>query len=82
MSKLLENKVQNIIVSVLKISPSAYSDDLAVGEIPEWDSINHVRLLAQIEEDFNINIDITDAIEIEDVWDIISTLKKYKVDVD
>ncbi len=79
MSKKLENKVKEIVISVLNISDDQYNDELAIGDIPEWDSVNHVLLIQQIEEDFDINLDITDAIDIEDVFDIIATLKKYNV---
>ncbi len=79
MSNNLEDKVKGIIISVLNISEDQYSDDLAIGDIPEWDSVNHVLLIQQIEEDFDINLDVTDAIDIEDVFDILATLKKYNI---
>ena len=79
MPNSLENKVKEIIISVLNIAEDQYSDELAIGDIPEWDSVNHVLLIQQIEEDFDINLDITDAIDIEDVFDILSTLKKYNI---
>ena len=75
----INNKVKQIIISVLDINEDDYSDELAIGDIPEWDSINHVLLIQQIEEDFDISIDVTDAIDIEDVFDIIATLKKYNI---
>ena len=75
----INNKVKQIIISVLDINEDDYSDELAIGDIPEWDSINHVLLIQQIEEDFEISIDVTDAIDIEDVFDIIATLKKYNI---
>ena len=80
MSTKLEDKVRGIIISVLNISEDQYSDDLAIGDIPEWDSVNHVLLIQQIEEDFDINLDVTDAIDIEDVFDILATLKQYNID--
>jgi acyl carrier protein len=75
----INDKVKQIIISILGINEDEYSDELAIGDIPEWDSINHVLLIQQIEEDFEISIDVTDAIDIEDVFDIISTLKKYNI---
>ena len=74
---MIENKIKEIVISVLKIDPSVYNDELAVGDITEWDSVNHVKLIQQIEDDFDINIDVIDAIDIEDIWDIVNTVKKY-----
>lgn len=79
MTNSINDKVKKIVISVLNISEDQFTEDLAIGDIPEWDSINHVLLIQQIEEDFDINIDVTDAIDIEDFFDIISTLKKYNI---
>jgi len=75
----INEQVKQIIISVLNIAEDQFSDELAIGDIPEWDSINHILLIQQIEEDFNISIDITDAIDIEDVFDILNILKKYNI---
>jgi len=77
--KSINEQVKQIIISVLNIAEDQFSDELAIGDIPEWDSINHILLIQQIEEDFNISIDITDAIDIEDVFDILNILKKYNI---
>lgn len=79
MSDSIKNKVRDTIISVLQINESDFSEDLAIGEIPEWDSVNHVLLIQEIEETFNINIDVTDAIDIEDIFDIYTVLKKYNI---
>ena len=79
MSDSIKNKVRDTIISVLQINESDFSEDLAIGDIPEWDSVNHVLLIQEIEETFNINIDVTDAIDIEDIFDIYTVLKKYNI---
>jgi len=73
----IENKVKEAFLDVLKVQENVYDSELAVGDIPEWDSVNHVKLLQEIEERFNISIDVADAIDIEDISDLILTVKKY-----
>jgi len=68
-----------LVMEQLKITDDQYSDELSIGDIPEWDSAAHVNLITSIEERFEIDLDISDAIDIEDVFDIIATLKKYNV---
>lgn len=79
MTKSIQDKVREIVISVLNIPENQFAEDLAIGDVPEWDSINHVLLIQQIEEEFDISIDVIDAIDIEDIFDIISTLKKYNI---
>ena len=73
----IENKVKEAFLDILKVQENVYDSELAVGDIPEWDSVNHVKLLQEIEERFNISIDVADAIDIEDISDLILTVKKY-----
>lgn len=74
----IEDKVKSIVIKQLKIKEADFSLELSVGDIPEWDSAAHVQLIMAIEDGFNIEIDISDAIEIEDIFDIVAVLKKYE----
>tara|TARA_Y100000591_G_C21393623_1_gene479392 strand:+ start:54 stop:284 length:231 start_codon:yes stop_codon:yes gene_type:complete len=73
----MRERIKEVFSKVLKVDKSIYSEDLAVGDIPEWDSVNHVRLLQEIEDYFEISIDVADAIDIEDICDLEMTVKKY-----
>jgi acyl carrier protein len=73
-------KVKKLIIEVLKIDEKRYSEEMEIGDIAEWDSANNVRIIQALEDEFKINIDITDAIEIEGVSDIFIILKKYGVE--
>jgi len=44
------------------ISLSTTADDIA-----KWDSLNHIILIRELEEQFNIRFDLFDIIEIRDV---------------
>ncbi|HAS7161639.1 TPA: acyl carrier protein, partial [Vibrio cholerae] len=48
--------------------------ELAVGDIPEWDSLAHMRIIAALESDLGVVLDIEQVLEIEDVEDIIDAV--------
>ena len=73
----IEKKIESLVISHLKISPTQYSEELAVGDIPEWDSLAHVMLLQKIESEFNFTFDVSDAIDIETIEDLIEKIKEY-----
>ena len=75
----MNDDVKKLIIEILKIEEERYSEELEIGDIPEWDSANNVKIIQALEEKFQINIDITDAIEIEGVSDILIILKKYGI---
>lgn len=72
-----DDEVFGLISTILKVDPSIITNDLAIGDIPEWDSVNNIRLIQAIEEKYNINIEVSDAIEAEDVYDFTNLIKKY-----
>ncbi|EKF9607434.1 TPA: phosphopantetheine-binding protein, partial [Vibrio cholerae] len=44
------------------------------GDIPEWDSLAHMRIIAALESDLGVVLDIEQVLEIEDVEDIIDAV--------
>lgn len=55
--------------------------DLKYQDIPEWDSVGHMALMAALEEAFQIELDIDDIIEFSSFEYGKEILKNYKVDV-
>ena len=73
----LDSKVRTIFCNTLKVEESVFNEDLAAGDIPQWDSIGHVNLLMAIEKDFSITFDVGDAIDIESIGDLLDMIEKY-----
>ncbi len=40
--------------SVFKVDPAKISGETAYGSIPEWDSVNHLRLVMETEKRFGV----------------------------
>jgi acyl carrier protein len=48
-------------------------------EVPKWDSLQHVALVAAIEQQFGISLSMDEMIEIRSVGDICSILDRHGV---
>ncbi|WP_427110069.1 citrate/2-methylcitrate synthase [Lysinibacillus xylanilyticus] len=71
---LLKNSLENleeVISRTLNINKNILNDELSYRSIKEWDSLGHINLLLQIEEEFNISIE-------EDVRDKLVTFADIK----
>ncbi|MGF1802123.1 acyl carrier protein [Vibrio gigantis] len=66
--------VKTLIAKVLNVSVDIVDDELAVGDIPEWDSLAHMRIIAALESDLGVVLDIEQTLEIEDVEDIVDAV--------
>lgn len=62
-----KNKLYNSFASALNILNDQIQDSLAYQSIPEWDSISHMILISQLEEDFEVSIDTEDVIDMSSV---------------
>ncbi len=69
-----KESVKELIAKVLNVPVSAVEDELAVGDIPEWDSLAHMRIIAALESDLGVVLDIEQTLEIEDVEDIVDAV--------
>ena len=49
--------------------------------IPDWDSVGHMNLIAEIEEAFDIMIDTDDIIDWNSFEKGVELLKKYDVEI-
>ena len=56
-------------------------EGLKYQEIPEWDSVGHMSLIAEIEDAFDIMMDNDDIIDFSSYEKGIELLKKYDVEI-
>jgi acyl carrier protein len=57
-------KLVHAFQEALGIDSSLVKDNLTYQSIPEWDSISHMILISQLEEDFNVSIETDDVIDL------------------
>jgi len=67
----VDTKVKNIIADVLDVTVDMISDDTAIGDIEEWDSLHHIQIIAAIEKEFDFRFTPDVMMELEDVSDIV-----------
>ncbi len=51
------------------------TNDTTANDINSWDSLNHIILIKKIEDEFNMEFDLFDMIELKTVGDIVNYIK-------
>ena len=74
-------KYNEVFIESFGVKLEDLNDKLVYQSITEWDSVGHMGLVAAIEENFNILIDIDDIIEFGSYTIGIDILKKYGVEL-
>jgi acyl carrier protein len=73
-------KLQEVFATALALPADQVTDDLAYQSIPEWDSMSHMILITELESNYSITIETEDLLEMTDVTNVITRLKKYGVE--
>ena len=72
-------KYQKIFIKALSIDESKFSEKLEYNQIPEWDSIGHMTLISELEEEFKVSIETDDIIDFSSFKKGKKILSKYKI---
>ena len=75
------DKYKQCFIDSFTLDESALKDNIEYNSIPEWDSIGHMAMIAELEEVFGISMDIDDIIEFSSYNKGIEILKKYEVSI-
>ena len=75
------DKYNQCFISTFTIDESAFKNNIEYNSIPEWDSIGHMAMIAELEEVFDISMDIDDIIEFSSYTKGMEILKKYEVSI-
>lgn len=73
------SKLTGLIAKALMIPEDRVVEDLQYNSIPEWDSVAHMALVAELEDSFEIMLDTDDIIAMSSVAKIGEILAKYDV---
>lgn len=74
----MKEEIVNIIADVLGVDVCDIEMDTAIGDLPEWDSIHHLQIIAELENVYNIKFNAADLAELEDVSDLLSLVEEMR----
>ena len=67
-------KLTEVMSSILGVDKSAITDDASMDTIKAWDSLKHMKLVIALEQEFSIEFDDTEVVEMLNVKLIELTL--------
>ncbi len=74
-------KYKNVFINVFEADENDLNDNFKFGVAPNWDSLAHMELIAQLEDTFDIIFETDDIIHFGSFENGIKILKKYGVDL-
>lgn len=71
----VKEKVIEIIANVLEVSAEEVTLESTVGDFPKWDSLGQLTILQSVQDEFEVEFEPEEMMEIEDVNDIIKIVE-------
>ena len=75
------NRYRKVFMTAFGISDDAVISDLRYQSHPNWDSLGHMTLVASLETEFSISMDMDDVIDFESFEKGIEILSRYNVSI-
>lgn len=68
-------KVFEIVAQVCDTDVANVTLESTIGDFPAWDSMGHLTILQQVEEDLKVSFEPEEMMDLEDVNDIIKAVE-------
>ncbi len=76
----MADQLHELVAKSLMIDGAAVTEDLRYNSIPEWDSVAHMALIAELEDAYGVMLETDDIIAMSTVGKIREILRKYDVE--
>jgi acyl carrier protein len=74
-----ENKLSHVMASVFNVEQALINEDSSVDTIEQWDSLNHLKLVLALEQEFDISFTEEETVDILNYQLIKMTLKEHGI---
>lgn len=74
---IVEEKVEAVFKEVLKVDPRQNRAALIYNQIPGWDSVAHMTLVAELEEAFDCMLEMDDILDMSSYDKALEIMAKY-----
>lgn len=72
----LYDKVAAVFAEVLNIDVKSVAPELSVGDIPQWDSMGNLAVIAKLEEVFEIDFPVEELFDLTSVQSIVDKVSE------
>ena len=67
---MIEERLKTIILRVLRLDDFTFQDDTKAFQVPGWDSLSHMVIIAAVEKEYGIRLRNVEIIKMKSVGDL------------
>ena len=76
----IKSRVQNILLRVFPHVQGEFKEEWGPDDIENWDSMTHLNMVMALGDEFKIDLDFNEVMEIVTIGDIYKILNRKKTD--
>ena len=77
---MVSERLQRVILRELKLDEFALEDSTTASQVPGWDSLNHVRILAAVEEQLGVRFGTLEILRLRNIGDLQALVDRKAID--
>lgn len=70
------SRLTRIIADTFGIDPASVTPETTADDVDSWDSLNHLRLITAVEQQFSVRLSMSEIMSLENVGDLASVLQR------
>ena len=74
---MIHEKILNVVADIFEVPINQINNELSLNSIKQWDSVNHLKLMIALEEEFEIKFTKDDIESMINLSIIESTVSSY-----
>lgn len=74
----IKQRVIQTVGRVLRVPPESVTEELRMGDLPQWDSLNHMAVISAVERDFDLVFDLDDVVDLDSVADLVELVERLR----
>lgn len=67
---MITDRLKRVILHELEIADFPFTDQTLANEVPGWDSLSHVRVLAAVEKEFGVRFKTLEVLRLKNVGEL------------
>lgn len=76
----VEARIQELFAALLQVPASAITNESHPGSLPAWDSMQHLMLVSGFEEEFGVEVEPEEAVEMYQDFATFSRIVRQKLE--
>lgn len=74
----IRHRVLQTVSRTLRVPQESVTEELMMGDVPQWDSLNHMAVISAVEREFNLVFDLDDVVDVDGVADLIDLVERLQ----